>query len=120
MLRSLFIIILGLAASFPALAQDPVLERIQAVVDGQLTGHSARSISDHLAARPGVRLCRVDVYSRNLFMEVDPNCRLSQQAIERFFAIHGLHLRCYARVPQTSAPFRLLDPRTCSPIQPVK
>lgn len=99
MRRSLFIIILGLVATLPTLGQDAAVERIQAVVDGQLTGYSARSISDHLAARPGVRLCRVDVHSRNLLLSVDPSCQLSQQAIERFFAIHGLHLRCYSRVP---------------------
>lgn len=95
-------------------AQAGGQERIQAVIGGTVDGQRARAVADHLAARPGVSLCRVDPVSRNVLMHVDGTFRMTEQAIRQLFLLHGMRLRCLVRQPRTNAPFQLLDPRTCS------
>lgn len=108
------LVLAALLAVMPSrgMAQAGV-DQIQAVVSGPLTGQSARTLTHHLAARPGVRLCRVDPVSRNVLLHVDQGFRMGEQALRHLFAQHGLHLRCYVRQPRTGAPFQLLDPRAC-------
>lgn len=113
LLRPLIFLLAWLALQAEMRAQGDGVDLIQAVVSGPLTGHGARTITDHLAAHPGVRLCRVDPVSRNMLLHVDAAFRMDERAIRHLFRMHGLHLRCYSRSPRTDAPFRLLDPRAC-------
>lgn len=103
-----------------AMPQSGALDEVQAVISGPLTGHMARTVTKHLSSRPGVVLCRVDVSSRNLLMHVDDRFRLSEPSLEKLFAMHGLHLRCYRRGPRNPGPFRLLDPARCATPSPEK
>ncbi|MBK8499758.1 MAG: hypothetical protein IPL52_13315 [Flavobacteriales bacterium] len=98
-------------------AQLSGVDQIQAVIAGPLTAQAARTLGDHLAERPGVLLCRVDPISRNLLLHIEAHSTLSATSLEHYMAIHGLHLRCYVRRPRTSAPFHLLDPRTCGSME---
>lgn len=120
LLRLLVFLIAGLALQADARAQGDGVDLIQAVVSGPLTGHGARTVTDHLASHPGVRLCRVDPVSRNVLLHVDAAFRMDERAIRHLFRTHGLHLRCYSRVARTHAPFRLLDPRACGQYQPAR
>lgn len=112
-LRLLIFSLAVLALQVDTQAQDEGVDQIQAVVSGPLTSHGARAITDHLAAHPGVRLCRVDPISRNMLLHVDAAFRMDERAIRHLLRTNGLHLRCYSRAPRTDAPFRLLDPRAC-------
>lgn len=113
--RSLAVIFaFALCASFVR-AQGNV-EQVQAVIAGPITGTVARTLTDHLSARPGVLLCRVDPISRNLLLLVGEGSHLSEEALRHLFTLHGLHLRCYVREPRSNAPFHLIDPRSCGDI----
>lgn len=103
-----------------AKSQSSGVDQVQAVISGPLTAEAARSLGDHIAERPGVLLCRVDPISRNLLIHIDAHSTLSATSLEHYLAIHGLHLRCYTRVPRSSAPFRLLDPRSCGSMDPTR
>lgn len=109
----LLIIALGSGACAGASAQSGAPERIQAVLNGALSGHLARSLSDRLAARPGVLLCRVDPASHNLLLHVDASFGMSAAGLEQFFRVHGLMLRCLQR-GAIDVPFSVLDPRACT------
>ncbi|HRH39045.1 MAG TPA: hypothetical protein PK760_11900, partial [Flavobacteriales bacterium] len=65
MIRLTLIAIACLLFATGVSAQTSGVEQVQAVIAGPLTGASARTLSDHLASRPGVLLCRVDPVSRN-------------------------------------------------------
>lgn len=118
--KALFLVLLLLGTGHRASAQNSGVSRTQAVIAGPLTGQLARTLTDHLSARPGVRVCRVDPVSRNLLLETDERFHMTALAIKRLFQLHGLHLRCYENGPRPNAPFRLLDPRKCSPYEPMR
>jgi hypothetical protein len=112
MFRLMVIAGCGIApAGIRAQATDEV--RLQAVLQGTLSGHLARSLTDRLSARPGVRLCRIDPASHNLLLHVDGSFSLSAAGLEHFFRVHGLNLRCLQQ-GSVNTPFMVLDPRACA------
>lgn len=116
MLRPAVISLLLLSAAM-CTAQETGL--IQGVISGGVTARTALIVQDHLHARPGVRVCRVDPVSRNIMLIVDERFRLEEEGLRHLLRIHGIGLHCYRRVNRTAAPFRLLDPADCGP-QPLK
>lgn len=106
-------VLLALLTWISCSGQDRQL--IQGVVSGGITQHSARVIQDHLKARDGVLVCRVDPVSRNIMVIVEPGFGLNEDGLRHFLRIHGIALRCYRRSRLTDAPFHLMDPKSCGP-----
>lgn len=109
----------GLAAIFLLLTWASCLgqetQLIQGVVSGGLTTRTAMLVQEHLGARPGVHVCRVDPHSRNIMLIVDPEFRLTEEGLRHFLRVHSMSLHCYWRGRRPDAPFRLLDPDDCGP-----
>lgn len=109
-----FCVTLMAFADTAACGQQPAVHRIQGVVGSLRTSRQAHEIDLLLRAQAGVRMSRTDYNSRNIVLEVTPDCTLSESQLSAILAQHNLTLSCFQRRIGDQAPFALLDPRACT------
>ncbi len=94
-------------------AQQASLHQLQAVVIGLQDPQLARQLSLLVEEQNGVTVCRFDVHTQNLMMQMHPSCTLDHAALNALLEPHGVRVRCVTRSTVGAAPFRHLDPQTC-------
>lgn len=98
----------GLHAQAPAATQ-----RVQAVIPDLRNDRQAHEVDLALRAIPGVRMSRTDFNTRNLLLEVSPDCAITKEQVRALLLPFELTLTCYSRTDMAAHAFQLLDPRNC-------
>lgn len=118
MLCSALFMLLGVQRT--AAQQGGTGHRIRAVVPDLRTARQAHEVDMALRAVPGVRMSRTDFNTRNVLIEVAPDCPLSRVAMQDLLQPLVLSVTCWSRDPQDASPYQPLDPRSCSELTPIR
>jgi hypothetical protein len=62
-------------------------------------------------------MSRTDFNTRNVLMEVAPDCAITRDALQALLQPFALTLTCWSRNPQGAQDQGPLDPRTCAELQ---
>lgn len=96
-----------------ALSVQGQVEQIQAVIDGIVSPQHAAEINAVLSVQPNVLMSRTDAHTKNVFMQVAPDCDLDLAAINHFIQPLGASARCFQRERSVPGRFKHLDPENC-------
>ena len=89
---------------------------IQAVVNGLRSPDQCAQIDQYLRAQADVIVARTDYVTQNVMLQVPHFSAFTAQQLRDLFAGMGLEVRCYRRLPLTSAVYVPLDPATCTEV----
>ncbi len=103
------VVLCGLLWTGYATAQDAPLHMLQAAVIGLQDHSQARDASLLVREQPGVVVGRFDVSTRNMMLQVLPECTLDAAGLNALLAPLGISVRCFSRSVVGSAPFQHVD-----------
>jgi hypothetical protein len=120
MRRTIVTVLWGLLWVGYTAAQEAPLHMLQAAVIGLQDHGQAREASLLVREQPGVVVGRFDISTRNMMLQVRPECTLDAADLNALLAPLGISVRCFSRSVVGSTPFQHVDADQCGSAGPTR